>query len=48
MLHYSAKIEGGKGMSAELTKEDIFRMFAETDRRLDRRFEETDIRFGQG
>jgi hypothetical protein len=32
-------------MSAELTKEDIFRMFAETDRRLDKRFEETDRRF---
>jgi hypothetical protein len=45
MLHYPAKIEGGKEMSAELTKEDIFRMFAETGRRLDRRFEETDIRF---
>jgi hypothetical protein len=31
-------------MSAELTKEDIFRLFAETDRRLDKRFEETDRR----
>jgi hypothetical protein len=29
-------------MSAELTKEDRFRMVAETDRRLDTRFEETD------
>ena len=26
-------------MSVELTKEDIFRMFAETDRRLDKRFD---------
>jgi hypothetical protein len=31
-------------MPSELTKEDIFRMFAETDRRLDKRFEETDRR----
>jgi len=29
-------------VSPELTKEDILRMFAETDRRLDKRFEETD------
>jgi hypothetical protein len=29
-------------MSSELTKEDIFRMFAETDKRLDKRFKETD------
>ena len=29
-------------MPSELTKEDILRMFAETDRRLDKRFEETD------
>ena len=31
-------------MSSELTKEDILSMFAETDRRLDKRFEETDRR----
>jgi hypothetical protein len=29
-------------MPSELTKEDILRMFAETDRRLDSRFKETD------
>ena len=34
-----------KKMPSELTKEDIFRMFAETDRRLDKRFEENDRRF---
>ncbi|MBM3242714.1 hypothetical protein FJZ31_41165, partial [Candidatus Poribacteria bacterium] len=32
-------------MSSELTKEDILRMFAETDRILDKRFKETDERF---
>jgi len=31
-------------MSSELTKEDILRLFAETDRRLDRRIAETDRR----
>ncbi|MCL0090770.1 DUF3782 domain-containing protein [Dehalococcoidia bacterium] len=30
---------------SELTKEDVWRMFAETDRRLDQRFQETDRRF---
>ena len=29
----------------ELTKEDVWRMFAETDRRLDQRFRETEQRF---
>lgn len=29
-------------MSSELTKEDIFRMFAETDKRTEKRFKETD------
>jgi len=31
-------------MPSELTKEDILRIFAETDRRLDKKFEETDRR----
>ncbi|MCL0056466.1 hypothetical protein M1N81_02755, partial [Dehalococcoidia bacterium] len=29
----------------ELTKEDVWRMFAETDRRLDQRFRETEQMF---
>ena len=42
MFTRDIEILKGEKMSAELTKEDIFRQFAETDRRLDKRFEETD------